>query len=84
MKSKLRVLLSTVGVAVLLASPAMAKSPVRHHSTIHHRVTPTSVYVPNSAYGSTRPNQQTIGGWWCATHPNSWDACHDPIENPQY
>jgi hypothetical protein len=83
MKSNLKMLLSTVGVAILLASPAMAKSPSAHHSTINHRAAPAGVYTPNGAYGSTRPNQQTNGNWWCVTHP-SWDACHDPRENPQY
>jgi len=83
MKSNLKVLVSTVGVVVLAASPAMAKSSARHHSTMHHRAAPAGVYVPNGAYGSTGPNQQTSGNWWCATHPHSWDACHDPLENPQ-
>ena len=83
MKSNLKVLLSTIGVAVMLASPAMAKSRALHHSTVQHRPVPASVYAPNGAYASTRPNQQTNGDWWCATHPYSWDACHDPRENPQ-
>jgi hypothetical protein len=81
MKSNLKLLLSTIGVAVLLASPTMADTPARHHSTARHHTAPARVYVPNSAYGYTGPNQRTVSDW-CATHP-SWDACHDPRENPQ-
>jgi hypothetical protein len=83
MKSNLKVILATVGVAVLLVSPAMAKSPARHHNSVHHYTAPARGYVPNSAYGYTAPSRETISGW-CATHPYSWDACHDQRENPQY
>jgi len=83
MKPNLKALLSTIGVAALLASPAMAKSSSRHHNTVRHYTAPAPVYVPNTAYDYTGPNPRTISDW-CATHPNSWDACHDPRENPQY
>ncbi len=83
MKSNLRVLLSTIGVAALLASPAMADSSARHRSTVHRHTAPATVLVPNNAYGYKGESQETIGNRWCATHPYSWDACHDPRENPQ-
>ena len=82
MKSNLQVILSALGVAALLVSPAMAKSPARHHGSVHHYAAPARAYVPNNAYGYTPPNQRIITDW-CATHPYSWDACHDPRENPQ-
>ena len=83
MKSNLKVLLSAAGVAVFLASPAMAKSAARHHSAVHHYTAPASVYVPGNAYGYKGRSLETSSNRWCATHPYSWDACHDPRENPQ-
>ncbi len=84
MKSNLKVLLSTIGVAVLLASPAMADSSVRHRSTGHNGTAPAGVYVPNNAYDYKGQSQETISERWRATHSNSWDATHDPRENPQF
>jgi hypothetical protein len=81
MKSNVKLLLSTIGVAALLASPAMADSSAPHHSTVRHRAAPAAVYVPNNAYGYKGQSEETTGNW-CATH-RSWDACHDPRENPQ-
>jgi hypothetical protein len=75
MRTNLKVLLSAVGVAALLASPAMAKSRTRHH----HYAAPVTVYVPNDAYGSAGSKSDS----WVATHSGSWDATHDPRENPQ-
>jgi hypothetical protein len=46
MNTNLKVLLSAVGVAALLASPAMAKSERHHHAA------PSTVYIPNDAQGS--------------------------------
>jgi hypothetical protein len=83
MKSNLKVLLSIIGVAASLASPAMADSSVRRHSTVHRQTAPATASVPNNAYGYKGESQETIGNRWCATHPYSWDACHDPRENPQ-
>lgn len=82
MKSNLKAILWAVGVAALLASPTMAKSSARQHNAVHHYTPPPRGYVPNSAYGYMPPNQYPVGNW-CATHPYSWDACHDPRENPQ-
>jgi hypothetical protein len=49
MRRNLRVILSTVGVAALLASPAMAK-------TVRHRhVAPSTVYIPSDTRGSVTP-----------------------------
>jgi hypothetical protein len=82
MKSNLKVMLPTVGVAALLVSPAMATSTSRHHNTIHHYTAPARGYLPGGPYGYTPPNQPTTGDSWCAIR-RSWDACHDPRENPQ-
>lgn len=82
MKSNLIAILSAAGVAALLVSPAMAKSPARQHKAVHHYTAPPRSYVPSSAYGYVPPNQYPTNSW-CATHPYSWDACHDPRENPQ-
>jgi hypothetical protein len=80
--TNLKVLLSAIGVAALLASPAMADSSGRRHATVRHRAAPVGVYVPNNAYGYRGRSQETISDW-CASRPYSWDACHDPRENPQ-
>ncbi len=83
MKSHLKILLSAIGVAALLAPAAMADSSVRHRSTVRHTA-PASVYVvPGNAYGYKGRSLETGSDRWCATHPYSWDACHDPRENPQ-
>jgi len=50
MRTNLKVVLSAVGVAALLASPAMAKT-VTHH----HRAAPSTVYIPNDARASVAP-----------------------------
>jgi hypothetical protein len=46
MKANLKVILSGVGVAALLASPAMAKTVRPHHAA------PSTVYIPSDARGS--------------------------------
>jgi hypothetical protein len=46
MRTNLKVILSAVGVAALLASPAMAKT-VRHQ-----QAAPSTVYFPSDARGS--------------------------------
>jgi hypothetical protein len=84
MKSHLKVILPAIAVAALLVSPAMAKSNVRHHNTVHHSAAPASVYVPSNIYGYTGSTQQTISERWRATHSGSWDATHDPRENAEY
>src|SRR5260221_6361570 len=50
MTSNLKVMLSALGVAALLASPAMAKSHARAH-----RAAPSIVKVPYDARASVRP-----------------------------
>ena len=82
MKSNLKIMLSLIGVAAVMVSPAMAASASRHHSTVHRYATPTRGYVPSGAYGYAPPNRPTTGDSWCAAR-RSWDACHDPLENPQ-
>jgi len=81
MKSNLKVLLSAIGVAALLASPAMADPAAQRHGTVHHYTPPARTYAPYGAYGYTPANPPPTSNW-CATH-YSWDACHDPRENPQ-
>jgi len=82
-KSNLKVMLSVVSVAALLVSPAMAASAAsRHHNTVHHYTTPAQRYAPNDAYGYAPPDRPTTGNSSCAMR-RSWDACHDPRENPQ-
>jgi hypothetical protein len=83
MKPNLKALLAIIGIAALLASPAMADSSARHRSTVHRHLVPPTVFLPGNAYGYRGRNLETNSGSWCATHPYSWDACHDPRENPQ-
>jgi len=49
MKTNLKVILSAVGVAALLASPAMAKTARHHHAA------PSAVYIPSDASGFVVP-----------------------------
>ena len=49
MNTNLKVILSAVGVAAMLASPAMAKT-VRHH-----HAAPSTIYIPSDARGSVAP-----------------------------
>jgi len=81
MRTNLEMLLLAVGVAALLASPATAKSHAmaKSHARHHDYAAPARVYVPSDAYGSSG----SISDNWVATHSGSWDATHDPRENPQ-
>ena len=49
MRTNLTLILSAVGVAALLASPALAKT-VRHQ-----HAAPSTVYLPSNAHGSVAP-----------------------------
>jgi hypothetical protein len=51
MKSNLKMLLTTIGVAALLGSPAMAGSSARHRAAIHRDAAAANVYLPGNAYG---------------------------------
>ena len=51
MTSNLKIILSAVGVAALLASPAMAKTER------HHQAAPSLTNVPAEAHGSGAPNE---------------------------
>jgi hypothetical protein len=87
----------TLLASPVMASNARHHSAVRH-STAHARayvpgsaygfVGPNPTYVPNNAYGfagSYAPARgDTLSERWRATHPYSWDANHDPRENPQF
>jgi hypothetical protein len=63
MKSNLKVILSAVGVAALLASPAMAKT-VRPHNTA-----PTTVYIPSDARASVARYGINEGGPYSPSIP---------------
>jgi hypothetical protein len=56
MTTNLKVILSAAGVAMILASPAMAKT-VRHH-----HAAPSTVYIPSDARGSVVPYGAKEGG----------------------
>jgi len=49
MQTNLKVILSAVGVAALLASPAIAKSGR------HRTAAPLTIYLPSNAHGSVAP-----------------------------
>jgi hypothetical protein len=49
MRTNLKVILSAVGVAALLASPAMAKTARHQHAA------PPTVYLPSNAHGFVGP-----------------------------
>jgi hypothetical protein len=53
MTSNLKVILSAIGVAALLASPAVAK-------TEHHRTVPSLVNVPADAHASASQYQPLV------------------------
>ncbi len=64
MTMNLKVIMSAVGVAALLASPAMAKT-VRHR----HHVAPSTVYIPSDARGSVAPSSTFEGGPYTPSMP---------------
>lgn len=91
MKPNLKAITSALAAAALLASPAMAKSRAQHHHPVQQYSAPSRMYAPNESYGAYGPNhpygymgpsQGTLSDWWRATHSGSWDATHDPRENP--
>jgi hypothetical protein len=49
MTSNLKMILSAVGVAALLTSPAMAKHPAHQHAA------PSTVHAPGDVHGFVRP-----------------------------
>jgi hypothetical protein len=63
MRTNMKVILSAAGVAVLLASPAMAKT-VRHH-----HAAPSTVYVPSDARGSVASYGAAEGGPYTPSMP---------------
>jgi hypothetical protein len=67
MKTNLKVILSAVGVAVTLASPAMAKTVRQHHAA------PSTVYIPSDARGSIVPYGASEGGTYT---PSSSSPLH--------
>ena len=65
MKTNLKTILSAIGVAALLASPAMAKT-VRHHH-----------YIPSDARGSVAPYGGTEGGPYTPSAPTGYGDFQD-------
>jgi hypothetical protein len=65
MSTNLKVILSAVGVAALLASPAMAKT-VRHQAAA-----PSTVFLPSDAHGSVAPYGRGVfeGGAYTPSAP---------------
>jgi hypothetical protein len=63
MRTNLKLILSAVGVAALLASPAMAKT-VRHH-----HAAPSTVYIPSEARASVAPYGAFEGGPYTPSMP---------------
>jgi hypothetical protein len=75
MRTNLKVILSTVGVAALLASPAMAKT-VRHP----HAASST-VYVPSDARGSVASFGGIEGGPYTPSMPSSLHGLSRDFQN---
>jgi hypothetical protein len=63
MRTNLKVILSALGAAMLLASPAMAKA-MRHHHTAR-----STAYLPSDARGSVAPYGPTEGGPYTPSGP---------------
>jgi hypothetical protein len=63
MKANLRAILSAVGVAPLLAFPAMAETPRPHDAA------PATIYIPSDARGSITPYVANEGGPYTPSIP---------------
>jgi hypothetical protein len=61
MKTNLKVILSSVGIAAVLASPAMAKQMRPHNAA--------AVTLPSDARGSVAPNATNEGGPYTPSAP---------------
>ena len=77
MKANLKVILSTVGVAAFLASPAVAKT-ARHQ----HAVQPT-VSVPSNARGSVATYGTSEGGPYTPSKPAPRSKNYDFQDSPR-
>ena len=66
MRTNLKAILSAVGVAALLASPAMAK-------TVRHDTAGSTVYIPNDARAAVAPYgyRANEGGAYTPSRPTS-------------
>jgi hypothetical protein len=72
MKANLKVILSGVCVAALLASPAIAKT------ARHHRAAPSTIYVPSDARGSVARFGFNEGGPYTPSIPTGrWGESRD-------
>ena len=63
MKANLKAILSAMGVATLLASPAMAETPRPHDAA------PSNIYIPSDARGSIIPYVANEGGPYTPSIP---------------
>jgi hypothetical protein len=77
MRANLKVILSTVGVAALLASPAMAKTARHQHAV------PSTVYVPSDARGSIAPYATLEGGPYTPSKPAPRGKNYDFQDSPR-
>jgi hypothetical protein len=75
MRTNLKVILSAVGVAALLASPAMAKT-VRHP-----HAAPSTVYIPSDARGSVGSFGATEGGPYTPSMPTALHGLSRDFQN---
>jgi len=64
MNTNMKVMLSALGVAALLASPAMARTVPQHRS-----VAPSAAYVPYDARASVAPYGTFEGGPYTPSQP---------------
>ena len=65
MRTNLKVFLSAIGIAALLASPSMAKT------TRHQHAAPSTIYIPTDARGSVGPYGASEGGPYTPSIPTS-------------
>jgi hypothetical protein len=63
MRTNLKAILSAVGVATLLASPAMANTVRQHHAA------PSTIYIPSDARGAVAPYRANEGGPYTPSMP---------------
>jgi hypothetical protein len=76
MRTNLRVILSAaVGVATLLASPAMAKA-------VRHRAAPAIVSIPSDARGAVAPRGVSAYGALRSNVYESYAQGHQSVANP--
>jgi hypothetical protein len=76
MRTKLNLVLSAVGVAALLESPAMAK-------TLRHHALPSTVAVPSDAHASVASPGISEGGVYTPSKPAPLGKNNDFQDSPR-